>query len=774
MSKIIGIDLGTTNSVVAVMEGGEPVVITNPEGGRLTPSVVAFTKTGERLVGQVAKRQAVTNPENTVFSIKRFMGRKFDEVSEEMKMVPYRVVRASNADARVTANGKEYSPPEISAMILQKLKQAAEEYLGQPVSKAVITVPAYFNDAQRQATKDAGQIAGLEVMRIVNEPTAAALAYGLDKKKDETIAVYDFGGGTFDISILEVGEGVVEVKATNGDTHLGGDNLDQRIIDWISSEFKKSEGIDLSKDRMALQRLKEAAEKAKMELSTVMETDINLPFVTADQTGPKHLQLKLTRAKFEQLVEDLLQRTVGPTKQALADAGVELSKIDEVVLVGGSTRIPKVQQIVKELFGREPHKGVNPDEVVAVGAAIQAGVLAGDVKDLLLLDVTPLSLGIETMGGVMTTLIPRNTTIPTRKSEIFSTASDSQTSVEVHVLQGERSLARDNRTLGKFHLIGLPPAPRGVPQIEVTFDIDANGIVNVSAKDLGTGKEQKITITATSGLSKDEVDRMMKEAESHAEEDKKRRDEIEARNKADQAVYGAERFIKDTGDKLSAGDRQAIESAAESLKKALESNDPAAIDRAMEEPDAGAAQGRRVAVPADRERRRRPGRGARRSRPARVVARRAQAMRRETSSTPRWWTRESSRTEECGMLGLRNEVLRPEVLGKSVAPSNSRYGFLLDPRVGARRDAGRCQARVPASGAAVPPRHQPGRPHGGGAVPSNRGSVRDAQRSRSPPAVRHRGSGRAGRAGGHVRFRRVRLLRQRQRSVGPDLRRPLR
>jgi molecular chaperone DnaK len=517
MSKIIGIDLGTTNSVVAVMEAGEPVVITNPEGGRLTPSVVAFTKTGERLVGQVAKRQAVTNPENTVFSIKRFMGRKYDEVSEEMKMVPYQVVRASNGDARVHAAGKEYSPPEISAMILQKLKQAAEEYLGQPVSKAVITVPAYFNDAQRQATKDAGQIAGLEVMRIVNEPTAAALAYGLDKKKDETIAVYDFGGGTFDISILEVGEGVVEVKATNGDTHLGGDNLDQRIIEWIAAEFKKSEGIDLGKDRMALQRLKEAAEKAKMELSTVLETDINLPFITADQTGPKHLQMKLTRAKFEQLVDDLLQKTVGPTKQALADAGIELSKIDEVVLVGGSTRIPKVQQIVKELFGREPHKGVNPDEVVAIGAAVQAGVLAGDVKDLLLLDVTPLSLGIETMGGVMTTLIPRNTTIPTRKSEIFSTASDNQTSVEVHVLQGERSLARDNRTLGKFHLIGLPPAPRGVPQIEVTFDIDANGIVNVQAKDLGTGKEQKITITSSSGLNKDEVDRMMKEAESHAD-----------------------------------------------------------------------------------------------------------------------------------------------------------------------------------------------------------------------------------------------------------------
>jgi molecular chaperone DnaK len=583
MSKIIGIDLGTTNSVVAVMEGGEPVVITNPEGSRLTPSVVAFTKTGERLVGQVAKRQAVTNPENTVFSIKRFMGRRFDEVSEEMKMVPYRVAAAPNGDVRIKIGDQEYAPPQISAMVLQKLKQAAEEYLGQPVTRAVITVPAYFNDAQRQATKEAGQIAGLEVMRIVNEPTAAALAYGLDKKKDETIAVYDFGGGTFDISILEVGEGVVEVKATNGDTHLGGDNLDQRIIEWIIAEFKKSDGIDLGKDRMALQRLKEAGEKAKMELSTVMETDINLPFITADQSGPKHLQQKLTRARFEQLVDDLLQKTVGPTKQALSDAGVDPSKIDEVVLVGGSTRIPRVQQIVKDLFGKDPHKGVNPDEVVAVGAGIQAGVLAGEVKDLLLLDVTPLSLGIETLGGVMTTLIPRNTTIPTRKSEVFSTAADSQTSVEVHVLQGERPLARDNRTLGRFQLVGIPPAPRGVPQIEVTFDIDANGIVNVSAKDMGTGKEQKITITASSGLSKDEVDRMMKDAESHAEEDKKRREEIEVRNRADQTLYAAEKMLQDMGPKLAASDKAAVESAIESLKSAISANDVAGMNRAMEQ-----------------------------------------------------------------------------------------------------------------------------------------------------------------------------------------------
>jgi molecular chaperone DnaK len=568
MSKIIGIDLGTTNSVVAVMEGGEPTVITNSEGGRTTPSVVAFTKDGSRLVGQVAKRQAVTNPENTVYSIKRFMGRRFDEVTEEIKQVPYKVKAAGSGDVRIEAGGKEWSPPEISAIILQKMKQSAEDYLGQKVDKAVITVPAYFNDAQRQATKDAGKIAGLEVMRIVNEPTAAALAYGLDKKKDETIAVFDFGGGTFDISILEVGEGVVEVKSTNGDTHLGGDDIDERLIEWIIEEFKKDQGIDLSSDKMALQRLKEAAEKAKIELSSTMETEINLPFVTADQSGPKHLAMKLTRSKFEQLVEPILSRLQSPVQQAIKDSGVDAKKIDEVVLVGGSTRIPKVQQMVKDLFGKEPNKSVNPDEVVAIGAAVQAGVLSGEKTDILLLDVTPLSLGIETLGGVFTKLIERNTTIPTRKSEIFSTASDNQTSVEVHVLQGERPMAGDNRTLGKFHLIGIPPAPRGMPQVEVAFDIDANGIVNVSAKDMGTGREQKITITSSSGLSKEEIDKMMRDAESHASDDVKKREEIEARNRLDSLVYQMEKTLNENREKVGAVAGE-VETAIAEAKKAL-------------------------------------------------------------------------------------------------------------------------------------------------------------------------------------------------------------
>src|SRR3974390_1884856 len=583
MGKIIGIDLGTTNSVVAVMEGGEPKVIPNEEGGRTTPSVVGFTKNGERLVGQVAKRQAITNPENTIFSIKRFMGRRYDEVTEEMKMVPFKVVRAGDHVA-VGAQGQEYTPPQVSALILQKLKKAAEDYLGEKVTEAVITVPAYFNDAQRQATKDAGKIAGLDVKRIINEPTAAALAYGLDKKKDETIAVYDFGGGTFDISILEVGEGVIEVKSTNGDTHLGGDNIDQRIVDWLIAEFQKDEGLDLRAkgNEMALQRLRDAAERAKIELSTTMETEINLPFITADASGPKHLVRKLTRAKLEQMVQDLLERSLAPCKKAMADAGVKTTDIDEVVLVGGQTRMPKIQEMVKALFGKEPHRGVNPDEVVAVGAAGQAGVLAGEVKDLLLLDVTPLTLAIETLGGVATPMIPRNTTIPTKKTETFSTAADSQTSVEVHVLQGERPMAAQNRTLGKFHLTGIPPAPRGVPQIEVTFDIDANGILNVTAKDTATQKDQKIPITSSSGLSKEEVERMAKEADSHAAEDKAQRESIEAKNQLDSMIYNIEKMLKEQGDKISGSERGDVENALADAKKALESNDKATMEKARE------------------------------------------------------------------------------------------------------------------------------------------------------------------------------------------------
>jgi molecular chaperone DnaK len=583
MSKIIGIDLGTTNSVVAVMEGGQPVVIPNQEGGRTTPSVVGFAKSGDRLVGQVAKRQAVTNPENTVYSIKRFMGRRYEEVGDEIKRMPYKVTSGDHGDARVETGGKRLTPPEISAMVLGKLKEAAEAYLGEKVTKAVITVPAYFNDSQRQATKDAGQIAGLEVLRIINEPTAAALAYGLDKKKEERIAVYDFGGGTFDISILEVGDGVVEVKSTNGDTHLGGDNIDERLVDWLIEEFKKEEGVNLRNDRMALQRLREAAEKAKVELSSAMETEINLPFIYGDpQTGPKHLVKPLTRARFEQMVEDILQRSVGPCKQALADSGFSPSQIDEVVLVGGSTRIPRVVQIVKELFSKEPNKTVNPDEVVAIGAAVQGGVLGGEVKDVLLLDVTPLSLGIETLGGVFTKLIERNTTIPTRKSEVFSTASDSQTSVEIKVYQGERSMARDNRLLGVFQLVGIPPAPRGVPQIEVTFDIDANGILHVMAKDRATGNEQKITITSSSGLSKEEVERMARDADAHKAEDEKRKADIETRNQLDSVVYNTEKTIKDHRDKLTDSDVKAAEEAISEAKKALESGDGAQMKAAQE------------------------------------------------------------------------------------------------------------------------------------------------------------------------------------------------
>jgi molecular chaperone DnaK len=580
MGKVIGIDLGTTNSCVSVLEGDAPVVIANSEGGRTTPSIVAFTKDGERLVGQVAKRQAVTNAEATIYSVKRFMGRRHSEITDEAKLVPYKVVEQDGL-ARVEIRGKVYSPPEISAMILQKLKQAAEDHLGTTVDKAVITVPAYFNDAQRQATKDAGKIAGLEVLRIVNEPTAAALAYGLDKKKDETIAVYDFGGGTFDISILEVGEGVVEVKATNGDSHLGGDNIDQKIMEWIIAEFKKDAGIDLSKDKMALQRLKEEAEKAKITLSSSVETEINLPFITADASGPKHLSLKLTRAKMEALVADLIERSMVPVKQCMADAGLDASKIDEVVLVGGMTRMPLIQQRVKEFFGKEPHKGVNPDEVVAIGAAVQAGVLSGDVKDLLLLDVTPLSLGIETLGGVMTKLIERNTTIPAKKSEVFSTAADSQTSVDVHVLQGERDFAKDNRTLGNFSLVGLPPAPRGVPKIEVTFDIDANGIVNVTAKDMATGKSQQITITSSSGLAKDEVERMVNEAKSNADADKKKREVIDLRNQVDALAYNIEKLLKDNKDKISETDAKPVEEAIAAARKSNESEDASVLKSAL-------------------------------------------------------------------------------------------------------------------------------------------------------------------------------------------------
>ncbi len=583
MAKVIGIDLGTTNSCVAVMEAGEPTVITNSDGSRTTPSVVAFTKTGERLVGQTAKRQAITNPENTIFSIKRFMGRRYKEVGSEEKIVPYKVKAAPNDDVRVEAQGKDYAPPEISAMTLQYLKKAAEDYLGEKITQAVITVPAYFNDSQRQATKDAGEIAGLEVLRIINEPTAASLAYGLDKKKDQKIVVYDLGGGTFDVSILELGEGVFEVRSTNGDTHLGGDDFDQRIMDYLADEFKKEQGIDLRQDRMALQRLKEAAEKAKCELSSTMQTNINLPFITADQSGPKHLDITLSRAKLEQLCDDLIQRTLEPCRQALRDAKLTAGDIQEIVLVGGMTRMPKVQEVVKEVFGREPHRGVNPDEVVAIGAAIQAGVLAGDVKDVLLLDVTPLSLGIETLGGVATKLIDRNTTIPTKKTQIFSTAADNQPAVSINVLQGEREMAIDNRTLGRFDLVGLPPAPRGIPQIEVTFDIDANGILHVSAKDLGTGKEQSIRIESSSGLSDDEVEKMKKDAEVHADEDKKRKELIEAKNKADSTLYATEKSLKDHGDKISDDEKAKVEKAIENLKEAMKTEDVERINKASEE-----------------------------------------------------------------------------------------------------------------------------------------------------------------------------------------------
>ena len=744
MCKIIGIDLGTTNSVVAVIEGGQPVVITNAEGNRLTPSVVAFTKTGERLVGQVAKRQAVTNPENTVFSIKRFMGRRFTEVTDEMTMVPYRVVQAANGDVRIRAGNEDYAPPQISAMILQKLKQSAEDYLGQPVTQAVITVPAYFNDAQRQATKEAGQIAGLEVMRIVNEPTAAALAYGLDKKKEELIAVYDFGGGTFDISILEVGDGVVEVKATNGDTHLGGDNLDQRIIEWIIGEFKKEEGIDLSKDRMALQRLKEAAEKAKMELSTVAETEINLPFITADQTGPKHLVKKLharevRAARRRPAAADDRPDAAGAGRRRRRRQRSRRSRARR----RHRTRVPRVQQIVKDMFGKEPHKGVNPDEVVAIGAAVQAGVLAGDVKDLLLLDVTPLSLGIETLGGVLTTLIPRNTTIPTRKSETFSTAADSQTSVEVHVLQGERPLARDNRTLGRFQLTGIPPAPRGVPQIDVTFDIDANGIVNVSAKDKATNKEQKITITSSSGLSKDEVDRMMRDAESHADEDKHRKEEIEVRNQADQQVYAAEKFVSENAEKLGPEAKATIDAAVSTLKAADREERRRRDEAGPRRADAGAAQGGRGDVSPSGA----PGGGP------------GGAPGGGSGAAVGAWLRRI----ESGRRGHRRGGR-----GREVAD-----GLLHRARGQSWRVAAGGQEGLPAAGAAPAPGRESGRRAGRAALSRDCGGLLDAERSGSPSAIRPgrlRGADRR-RAGAGLRG--VRFLGGGLREPAVDVWRPL-
>ncbi len=751
MAKVIGIDLGTTNSVVAVVEGGNPSVIANQEGSRLTPSVAGFTKEGEILVGQVAKRQAITNPENTVFSIKRFMGRRYDEVLQEIKLVPYKVVKAANGDARVEIRGKQYSPPEISAMILRKLKEAAEAYLGEKVTQAVITVPAYFNDSQRQATKDAGKIAGLEVLRIINEPTAAALAYGMDKKKDETIAVYDLGGGTFDISILEIGEGVFEVKATNGDTHLGGDDFDQRVIDWIAGEFKKEHGIDLQKDRMALQRLKEAAEKAKCELSTTLQTEINLPFITADASGPKHLVLTLTRAKLEALVADLVERTLGPCRQAMQDAGVTPKEIDEVILVGGQTRMPKVQEAVKQLFGKEPHKGVNPDEVVAVGAAVQGAVLTGEVKDLLLLDVTPLSLGIETLGGVTTVLIPRNTTIPTKKSEIFTTAADNQTSVEVHVLQGERQMARDNRTLGKFHLVGMPPAPRGVPQVEVTFDIVANGILNVAAQDKGTGKQQNITVTASSGLTKDEIQKMVKDAEANAAEDAKRKQEIEVRNQTDTLVYSTERTLAEHGAKLNEADKKAIEDALAEAREALKGEDTERMKRAQDavtrvrgpgaEEEGVDRHAARLLRGAGRRVDRRAARGAARvPAPRAAVLPRHQLLGRPGPGPVRGDRRGLPRAERPGGASHVRPVRRGRAGRRRAAGRTARRGRAR--RGGARLFAGRARRAGPARRPAVLAVWRVRRVGPGGRRPLRR--VRGTRRAAAARARRRRPPGRRG------------------------------